>query len=87
MGTGEAMRLGAVLLVLAALALAACGVGPEGSRPEGSRIERKCPVPVHYSKEQYDQIQKALKDLPKDSILLQTMQDYEQERDDLKFCK
>ena len=76
------MRVGAVLLVLAALAPTACGVGPEGSR-----VERKCPVPVHYSKEQYDEIQKALKDLPKDSILHQTMQDYEEERDDLKFCK
>ena len=44
-------------------------------------------MPVHYSKEQYDEIQKALKALPKDSILLETMQDYEEERDALRFCK
>ena len=81
------MRRAAGLALSAALALAACGVGPEGSRPEGSRVERKCPVPVHYTKEQYDEIQKALTALPKDSILLQTMQDYEEERDALKFCK
>ena len=72
---------------VAALALAGCGRGPEGSPPEVSRAERKCPVPVRYTKQQYDEIQKALNALPKNSILLQTMQDYEEERDALKFCK
>ena len=67
---------------LAALLLAGCS----GSGSSSS-AERKCPVPVHYSKEQYDEIQKALKALPKDSILLETMQDYEEERDALRFCK
>jgi ABC-type glycerol-3-phosphate transport system substrate-binding protein len=71
----------------AALALAACGGGGGPGAASGDRVERKCPVPVHYTKQQYDEIQKALTALPKDSILLQAMQDYEQERDDLRFCK
>ena len=72
---------GTALLGLAAALFAA---GCSGS---GDQAAHKCPVPVHYTKQQYDQIQKALNALPKDSILLQTMQDYEQERDDLRFCK
>lgn len=78
-------RAGSVALsVLAtALFLAACGSG--GADPE--RAAHKCPVPVHYTKQQLDDIQKALEKLPKDSILLQAMQDYEQERDDLRFCR
>ena len=67
-----------------AAALLAAGCSGSGS---SSTAERRCPVPVHYTKQQYDEIQKAMKALPKDSILLQTMQDYEQERDDLRFCK
>ena len=77
-----AALLAAGLAFSAALALAACS----GSGPNPA-AGRKCPVPVRYSKEQYDEIQKALKDLPKDSILHQTMQDYEEERDALRFCK
>jgi len=76
------MRATACLGLAAALLCAGCS--GSGS---SSTAERRCPVPVHYTKQQYDEIQKAMKALPKDSILLQTMQDYEQERDDLRFCK
>jgi len=32
-------------------------------------------------------IEKAREALPKDSILLQVLEDYENERDDLRFCR
>jgi len=32
-------------------------------------------------------IEKAREQLPKDSILLQVLEDYENERDDLRFCR
>jgi hypothetical protein len=47
----------------------------------------KCPVPVAYSEAQLKEIQKARQDLPKDSILHQVLEDYETERDDLRFCR
>ncbi|HEX3538137.1 MAG TPA: hypothetical protein VHU15_15365 [Stellaceae bacterium] len=78
------MRAISAVALAAALALAGCGRGPAG---EGSGPERKCPVPIPYSKAQLDEIQKAIHDLPKDSILHQVMRDYENERDDLRFCK
>lgn len=78
------MRTAVFAAFVAALALAGCGGSSAGSNDLAAR---KCPVPVRYTKQQYDEIQKALNALPKDSILLQTMQDYEEERDALKFCK
>ena len=47
----------------------------------------KCPVPVAYSDVQLTEIQKARQALPKDSILHQLLIDYENERDDLRFCR
>jgi hypothetical protein len=47
----------------------------------------KCPVPVAYSDAQLTEIQKARQALPKDSILHQVLIDYENERDDLRFCR
>ena len=47
----------------------------------------KCPVPVAYSDAQLTEIQKARQALPKDSILHQLLIDYENERDDLRFCR
>ena len=47
----------------------------------------KCPVPVPYSDAQLTEIQKARQALPKDSILRQVLIDYENERDDLRFCR
>jgi len=63
----------ALVAVIAALVLAGCS--------------SKCPVPITYSDAQLKEIQKALEGLPKDSILHQLMQDYEYERDDLRFCR
>lgn len=47
----------------------------------------KCPKPITYSDAQLKEIQKAIEKLPKDSILHEILRDYENERDDLRFCK
>jgi hypothetical protein len=47
----------------------------------------KCPKPVAYDEATLKEIQKAITALPKDSVLRQVMIDYENERDDLRFCK
>jgi len=47
----------------------------------------KCPVPVAYDDATLKEIQKAIAALPKDSVLHRIMTDYENERDDLRFCK
>jgi hypothetical protein len=61
-----------------ALALAAGGCGSSAS---------KCPKPVVYDDATLKKIEKAREALPKDSILLQVLEDYENERDDLRFCR
>jgi hypothetical protein len=47
----------------------------------------KCPQPVAYDDATLREIQKALTALQRNSILHQVMEDYETERDDLRFCK
>jgi hypothetical protein len=47
----------------------------------------KCPKPVAYDDTTLTEIQKAIAALPKDSVLHRVMTDYENERDDLRFCK
>ncbi len=47
----------------------------------------KCPKPVTYDNATLKKIEKAREALPKDSILLQILEDYENERDDLRFCR
>ena len=47
----------------------------------------KCPKPAVYDDATLKKIEKAREALPKDSILLQVMEDYENERDDLRFCR
>ncbi len=47
----------------------------------------KCPKPVAYDDATLREIQKALTALPRDNILHQVMEDYETERDDLRFCQ
>ena len=69
------MRLGAGLALICVL-LAGCG-------GQASR----CPKPIVYDDATLKQIEKARAALPKDSILLQVLADYENERDDLRFCK
>lgn len=63
------------LALAAALLLQGCGGGP------------RCPKPVVYDDATLKKIQKARAELPRDSILLQVLEDYENERDDLRFCK
>jgi hypothetical protein len=86
------MRATALSVLAAALLVAGCsgsGAGSNAGSSAGSsdRAAGKCPPPVPYSKAQLDEIQQAIHDLPKDSILHQVMRDYETERDDLRFCK
>lgn len=47
----------------------------------------KCPAPVAYDEATLREIQQALTALPRDNILHQVMADYENERDELRFCK
>ena len=47
----------------------------------------KCPKPVVYDDATLKKIEKAREALPKNSILLQVLNDYENERDDLRFCR
>jgi hypothetical protein len=61
--------------VAAALLLQGRGGGP------------KCPKPVVYDDATLKKIQEARAALPRDSILLRVLEDYENERDDLRFCK
>jgi hypothetical protein len=70
------MRYGAGVVL--ALALLAGGCGTSASR---------CPRPIAYDDATLKKIEKAREALPKDSILLQVLEDYENERDDLRFCK
>jgi hypothetical protein len=66
-------RAGAVLLV--GLLVGGCG------------LAGKCPKPIYYDDATLKKIEKAREALAKDSVLLQVLTDYENERDDLRFCK
>ena len=68
-------RAGLALALAVLLLAAGCGGGS------------KCPKPVVYDDATLKKIQKALTALPRDNILHQVMSDYENERDDLRFCK
>jgi hypothetical protein len=70
------MRLGAGAALGLALLAAGCGGGAS-----------KCPKPVVYDDATLKKIEKAREALPKNSILHQVLEDYENERDDLRFCK
>ena len=47
----------------------------------------QCPKPVAYDDETLKKISQALRALPADNVLRQAMEDYENERDDLRFCR
>lgn len=47
----------------------------------------QCPKPVAYDENTLTKISQALRALPQDNVLLQAMEDYENERDDLRFCQ
>jgi hypothetical protein len=67
------------LAVFAALlGMAGCG----GTRSTACQ----CPKPVAYDEETLKKISQALRALPPDNVLRQAMEDYENERDDLRFC-
>jgi hypothetical protein len=46
----------------------------------------KCPKPFAYDETTLKEISQALRALPSDNVLHRAMEDYENERDDLRFC-
>ena len=74
MGLGARVRVTAlaVLLVIS---------GCDSTRSTAS----KCPKPVDYDEATLKKISEALRALPADNVLRQAMEDYENERDDLRF--
>jgi hypothetical protein len=71
----SAIRYAGVVLVLA---LSGCAVAQD--------ISCKCPKPIAYDEATLKEISQALRALPSDSVLHRAMEDYENERDDLRFC-
>jgi hypothetical protein len=72
------MSSGAMIALAALVVLGGCA--------GRSQATCGCPALVHYGAAQHRQIQAALDALPPTNILHQTMTDYENERDDLRFC-
>ena len=71
------VRTGIVLAAVVAL------VGCTTARPTACQ----CPKPVAYDEDTLKKISQALRALLPDNVLLQAMEDYENERDDLRFCQ
>jgi hypothetical protein len=67
-----------VLTLAALLVVAGCGA----TRSTACR----CPKPVAYDEPTLKKISEALRALPAENVLHQAMEDYENERDDLRFC-
>jgi hypothetical protein len=61
-----------------ALVLTGCTVARDSSC--------RCPKPVAYDEATLKEISQALRALPSDNVLHRAMEDYENERDDLRFC-
>ena len=73
------MLLARLVTVLAAMVfVAGC------SSPRSTACQ--CPRPVTYDDATIKQITAALKALPQDNVLHRAMDDYEDERDDLRIC-
>ena len=72
-------RAGVRIVALATL-LVAAGCGSTRS------TSCQCPKPVAYDEATLKEISQALRALPADSVLHRAMEDYENERDDLRFC-
>ena len=68
-----------VAALVAVLIVADCG----GTRTTACQ----CPKPVVYDEETLKKISQALRALPPDNVLVRAMEDYENERDDLRFCQ
>jgi len=69
------MRFGAGVALACVLLAGGCGSAS------------KCPKPIVYDEATLKKIEKAREALPRNSILLQLLEDYENERDDLRFCR
>lgn len=67
---------------VAALAAVLVVVGCNGTRSTACQ----CPKPVAYDEATLQKISQALRALPSDNVLHRAMEDYENERDDLRFC-
>jgi hypothetical protein len=67
-----------VVAFTAVLVMAGCS----GTRSDAC----KCPKPVAYDEATLKKISLALRALTPDNVLHQAMEDYENERDDLRFC-
>jgi len=65
-------------MIIAVLSLIGCSAQRDASC--------KCPKPVAYDEATLKKISQALRALPSDNVLHQAMEDYENERDDLRFC-
>jgi hypothetical protein len=76
MGSRAGMR---VVTLAALLVVAGCGT----TRSTACQ----CPKPVAYGDAILKKISQALRALPADNVLHQAMEDYENERDDLRFCQ
>jgi hypothetical protein len=75
---GLAKRIGLAASVAAILLTTACShMGPSVCQ---------CPTPVAYDDATIKRITQALRNLPPDNVLHRTMDDYEDERDDLRAC-
>jgi hypothetical protein len=75
-----ASRAGIGVAALAAL-LGVSGCGSTRS------TAGQCPKPVAYDEPTLKKISEALRALPADNVLHQAMEDYENERDDLRFLR
>ena len=73
MGLGAGIR---VTALAALLIMAACSTRSTASQ---------CPKPVDYDEATLKKISESLRALPADNVLRQAMEDYENERDDLRF--
>jgi hypothetical protein len=67
---------------MAALAALIAAAGCSSTRTTACQ----CPKPVAYDDDTLTKISQALRALPEDNVLRQAMEDYENERDDLRFC-
>ena len=72
------MRIGSEALFIV-LVLAGCSTAQSTAC--------QCPKPVAYDEETLKKISQALRALPADNVLRQAMEDYENERDDLRFLR
>ena len=76
------MFRGMSLAALAAVSLALAGCGSQQRTADAPR----CPQVVNYSDAQLGAIQASINKLPKNDALRGAMSDYEQLRDDARYC-